>query len=159
MNEHEVKDYDTNFKLNPPLRSAKDQKAMIKAVREGQIDIVYSQHTPCTPEEKVLEFDQANVGAINLQTSAIACIDALGKDHLDACIDLLSLAPAEYLGLDLPAFDLGVSGAFTLLDLQADSILTSANNASKSKNAPFMQKPFSTKIAGLIANGKQQFYN
>jgi dihydroorotase len=159
MNENEMKAYDTNFKLNPPLRSAKDQKAMIKAAREGLIDIVYSQHTPCTPEEKVLEFDQANVGAINLQTSAIACIEALGKDHLDACIDLLSLAPAEYLGLDLPAFNTGVLGAFTLLDLQADSTLTAANNASKSKNSPFIQKPFSSKIVGLIANGKQQFYN
>jgi len=158
MNENEMKDYDTNFKLNPPLRSAKDQKAMIKAAREGLIDIVYSQHTPCTPEEKVLEFDQANVGAINLQTSAIACIEALGKDHLDACIDLLSLAPAEYLGLDLPAFNTGVLGAFTLLDLQADSTLTTVNNASKSKNSPFIQKPFSSKIIGLIANGKQQFY-
>ena len=158
INENEVKDYDTYFKLNPPLRSVKDQKAMVKAAKEGQIDIVYSQHTPCTPEEKMLEFDQANVGAINLQTSALTCIETLGKDHLEACIDLLSLTPAKYLGLDLPAFNIGISGAFTILDMQASSTLTAANNASKSKNSPFMLKTFSTKIVGLIANGKQQFY-
>jgi dihydroorotase len=159
INESELKNYDTNVKLNPPLRSTKDHKAMVKAAIEGKIDIVYSQHTPCTPEEKVLEFDLASSGIINLQTSALSCIEALGVDNIDSCIELMSTQPAKYLNLELPIFEVGVSGSFTILDLKTSYEFNVKNNKSKSVNSPFLGKKFSTKIVGLISNNKQQFYN
>ena len=159
INESELKNYDTNVKLNPPLRSAKDHKAMVKAAIEGKIDIVYSQHTPCTPEEKVLEFDLANCGVINLQTSVLSCIEALGVDNIETSIELMSSQPAKYLNLELPIFEVGVSGSFTILDLKTSYEFNVKNNKSKSVNSPFLGKKFSTKIVGLISNNKQQFYN
>lgn len=159
INESELKNYDTNVKLNPPLRSAKDHKAMVKAAIEGKIDIVYSQHTPCTPEEKVLEFDLANCGVINLQTSVLSCIEALGVENIETSIELMSSQPAKYLNLELPIFEVGVNGSFTILDLKTSYEFNVKNNKSKSVNSPFLGKKFSTKIVGLISNNKQQFYN
>jgi dihydroorotase len=154
-----LKEYNTNFKLNPPLRSAKDQKAMIKAAIEGKVDMVYSQHMPCTPEEKVLEFDMASYGAINLQTSVLSCIAALGADNIERCIDLMSTQPANYLGIEFPTFEIGVAGSFVLLDLDSEFELSSKNSKSKSVNSPFFGRKFSSKILGLISNGQQQFFN
>lgn len=158
FNETELKNYDTNFKLNPPLRSLRDQKALTKAALDQKIDIVYSQHTPCTPEEKVLEFDLANSGVINLQTSVLACIDALGVENIETCIDVMSINPARYLGIEQPPCEVGVSGSFTILDLNTSSEFTIKNNKSKSSNSPFLGKKFSSKIVGLISNNKQKFY-
>jgi len=157
-NEDALLGYDTNFKLNPPLRSLKDQKSLIKAAIEGKVDIVYSQHTPCTPEEKLLEFDLANCGVINLQTAVQSCIQALGKDHIERCIDLMSTRPAHYLGIDLPIFDQGVRGSFTLLDLDDASRYSQDMNLSKSKNSPYFNYEFSSKIRGVISNNQQQFF-
>ena len=159
LNEELLGDYDTNVKLNPPLRSAKDQKAMIKAAMDGKIDIVYSQHTPCTPEEKVLEFDLASIGVINLQTSVLSCIETLGKDNIETCIELMSSQPAKYLNIEMPIFDINTNGSFTILDLKTSSEFNVKNNKSKSINSPFFGKTFSSKIVGLISNGKQQFFN
>lgn len=159
INESELKNYDTNVKLNPPLRSAKDQRTMIKAAMESKIDIVYSQHSPCTPEEKVLEFDLANCGVVNLQTSVLSCIEAIGTDNIETCIELMSSTPAKYLDIELPPFEVGVNGSFTILDLKTNYEFNVKNNKSKSINSPFLGKKFSSKIVGLISNGKQQFFN
>lgn len=159
FNEAVLNEYDTNYKLTPPLRSAKDQKTMIKAALEGKIDIVFSQHTPCTPEEKVLEFDLASHGVINLQTSVLVCIEALDKDNIESCINLMSTKPADYLGIKMPVFEVGAIGSFTILDLKSSFDFNAKVNASKSVNTPFWGKKFSSKVVGLISNGKQQFFN
>lgn len=159
FNEAVLNEYDTNYKLTPPLRSAKDQKTMIKAALEGKIDIVYSQHTPCTPEEKVLEFDLASHGVINLQTSVLACIEALGKDNIESCINLMSTMPAEYLGIKMPVFEVGAIGSFTILDLHSSFEFNAKINASKSINTPFLEKKFSSKVVGLISNNHHLFFS
>lgn len=158
LDESYLKEYDTYYKLSPPLRSLADKKTLLKAALNGSIDIVYSQHTPCTPEEKELEFDLANKGAINAQTAVLDCIDTLGKDNIEKCIELMSTNPAEYLGLKLNALDEGVQGSFTLLDLGETYEFTPEKNISKSVNSPYFHRRFSSKIKGLISNHRVEFY-
>jgi len=153
-----LEEYDTNYKLNPPLRNSKDRDKLRKAVLDGKIDIVYSQHSPCTPEEKVLEFDLASKGMIQLQTSFLTCVEALGEKNIEKCIEVTSTNPAQYLGIEFEIFDKGVRGDFTLVDIEGNYTLTLDNNQSKSKNSPFINRPFKGKIKGLIAHGKQCFF-
>jgi len=158
LEESALNEYDTYLKLNPPLRSSKDQRAMVKAALEGKLDMVYSQHTPCTPEEKILEFDLASYGAIHLQTSFLTCIDSLGVENIEICIELMSSKPASYLDIELPAFEIGAVGSFTLLDLKTESIFRPKDNLSKSVNSPFFNRKFGSSILGLISNNKQLFF-
>jgi dihydroorotase len=158
LNQSTLKDYDTNFKLSPPLRSDKDRKKLVKACLEGKIDILYSQHTPKTTEDKVLEFDLASCGAINLQTSFLSTIESLGAENIEKCIELMSTNPAEYLGIELPIINEKTSGEFILFDLKDSYQFTESENQSKSKNSPYLGHHFSTKIRGLISNGGEEFF-
>ena len=153
-----LQDYDTNYKLNPPLRSSTTKKAIVHAVLKGKIDMVCSQHTPCTTEEKCLEFDLASTGIINLQTSFLACLEALGEEHIEKCIELFSTNPAQYLGIPFPSVDIQTKGSFTLVDLEDEFELTAENNRSKSQNSPFFGRKMKGKIKGLISNGREIFY-
>lgn len=157
--ERSLEDYDTNYKLSPPLRSEKDRKKLIKALLDGKIDIVYSQHSPKTTEDKVLEFDLASNGAIHLQTSFLTCLEALGVDNVEKVIDLMSYQPSTFFEIKLPVFDQGVCGEFVIVDLEDTFVFTRELNASKSKNSPFFDKHFKGKIKGLIAHKTQTFFD
>lgn len=159
LDESRLKDYDQNFKLSPPLRSEKDRKKLVKACLDGKIEIIYSQHIPRTTEEKELEFDLASFGAINLQTSFQVTVEALGYEHIEKCIELMSINPAHYLGIELPVFDLNCRGEFVILDLDSKSTFSITESKSKSKNSPFWAHDFSTKVVGLIAHGREEFFD
>lgn len=158
LEESKLTDYDTNYKLSPPLRSDKDRKKLVKACLDGKIDIIYSQHTPKTTEDKVLEFDLASCGVINLQTAFLSAIDVLGSDNIEKCIELMSTNPAEYFGIEFPIFNEKTSGEFVIFDLKNSYEFTESENKSKSKNSPFFNHKFSTKIIGLIGHGGQEFF-
>jgi dihydroorotase len=158
LNENMLSEYDTNFKLNPPLRSEKEVKKLRKAVLDGDIHIVYSQHIPRTIEEKRLEFDQAEVGAINAQTSFLAVLDALGQDQIEMCIEVCSTNPANYLNIDLPTLELNATGAFTIIDLGDTTDWTKERNRSRSHNSPFFGRTFSATIKGVVAHNTQAFF-
>lgn len=159
FSEMDQKEYDTNLKLTPPLRSERDVKRLRKALIDGDIDMVYSQHIPRTTEEKILEFDMAEVGAINLQTSFLALLNALGLDQLERCIELSSTNPAKFLGIDIPAFEKGEFASHTILDIGSKSNFDTEDNCSKSKNSPFLGRQFDGSIVGLISNQTQSFFN
>ncbi len=158
LSENEVVEYNTNYKLSPPLRSDRDIKKLRKAILERDIDIIYSQHTPRTSEDKNLEFDHAEFGAINLQTSFSACLTTLGSENIELIIEIMSTNPANYLGLEMPIFDKKVSGNYTLIDLGDQTIFTKDDNSSKSQNSPFFDRPLEGKIRGLIAHNSQIFF-
>lgn len=152
LDQSELVDYDTSYKLSPPLRSKKDVAALQKAALDGDIDIIYSQHTPCTPEEKMLEFDHADEGATNLQTAFLATVQALGLDHIERCIEMMSTRPAAYLGIELPPFGEGVLGSYTLVDIGDKTVFTPATNLSNSVNSPYFHREFQGKIKAVISN-------
>lgn len=146
FNEDFVLDFDTNFKLNPPLRAKEDQEALIKALIEGTIDFVYSQHIPLTPEEKILEFDLADNGNIGLQTTFQALIEKLGKNQLDLVLKVLSENQSHYFNINLGQFEENKKGRFCIVDLNNSETFNLQNNKSLSKNSAFINKTFNTKI-------------
>lgn len=146
FNEDSVLDFDTNFKLNPPLRAKEDQEALLSALMDGTIDFVYSQHTPLTPEEKVLEFDLAENGNIGLQTTFQALIEKLGKNQIELISNVLSLNQSHYFNIDLGHFEEGKKGRFSIVDLNNSETFNLQNNKSLSKNSAFVNKIFNTKI-------------
>jgi dihydroorotase len=146
FNEDSVLDFDTNFKLNPPLRAKVDQEALLSALMDGTIDFVYTQHTPLTSEEKVLEFDLAENGNIGLQTSFQALIEKLGKNQIELISNVLSLNQSNYFNIDLGHFEEGKKGRFSIVDLNNSETFNLQNNKSLSKNSAFVNKIFSTKI-------------
>src|SRR4029434_2857371 len=93
-------DYDTNFKMNPPLREEADRLAMIEGIRDGSIDAIATDHAPHHPDEKALEFDHAPFGIVGLETAVPLCLDRLvhaGVIGLERFVDLLSAGPARVL--------------------------------------------------------------
>ena len=146
FNEDLVLDFDTNYKLNPPLRAKEDQEALIKALIDGTIDFVYSQHTPLTPEEKILEFDLADNGNIGLQTTFQALIEKLGKNQLDLVLKVLSVNQSHYFNINLGQFEENKKGRFCIVDLNNSETFNLQNNKSLSKNSAFINKTFNTKI-------------
>ena len=139
LNELDVSDYRTFFKVKPPLRSEEDRQAVIEALREGVIDIISSMHTPQDEESKRLPFEAAASGAVALETLLPA---ALRLYHAEA-IDLptlwraLSLGPARRLGLGCGRLARGAPADLVLFDPGKPFILDRFALKSKSKNTPF----------------------
>ena len=93
--------YDTNTKMNPPLREEADRVAMIEGLRDGSIDVIATDHAPHHADEKALEFDRAPFGIVGLETAVPLCLDRLvhaGVIGLPRLVELLSVNPARVLG-------------------------------------------------------------
>ncbi|PWE32299.1 dihydroorotase [Maritimibacter sp. 55A14] len=139
LNELDVGDYRTFFKVKPPLRSEDDRLAMVEAVASGTIDIISSMHTPQDEESKRLPFEEAASGAVALETLLPASLrlyhaGALGLPQL---FRALSLNPARRLGLPGGQLAVGAPADLVLFDPDAPFILDRFKLNSKSKNTPF----------------------
>lgn len=139
LNEFDVGDYRTFFKLTPPLRSEEDRLAMVAAVAAGVIDVICSQHTPADEEEKRLPFEEAVPGAVGLQTILPAAMRLYhaGAVDLPGLWRALSLNPAQRLGLPQGRLDAGAPADLVLFDPDAPFVLDRFTLRSKSKNTPF----------------------
>lgn len=139
LNELDVADYRTFFKVKPPLRSEDDRLAVIDAVRTGLIDIISSMHTPQDEESKRLPFEEAASGAVALETLLPAAMRLYHADHLDlpALFAALSLNPARRLGLDCGRLAPGAPADLVLFDPDVPFVLDRATLQSKSRNTPF----------------------
>jgi dihydroorotase len=146
FNEDSVLDFDTNFKLNPPLRAKEDQTALLSALTDGTIDFVYTQHTPLTPEEKILEFDLAENGNIGLQTCFQALVEQLGKNQIELITKVLSLNQSKYFNINLGSFEEHQKGRFCIIDLNESETFNFQSNKSLSKNSAFINQKFNSKI-------------
>ncbi|MBS1653036.1 MAG: dihydroorotase [Bacteroidetes bacterium] len=154
LDDAELSNFDTNLKLNPPLRNKKDKIALKNALESGIIDVVVSDHCPQDIESKELEFDYAKFGAINLQTCFASAYTALGNDLLDVLINSLTIKPRKILGLNSEGLAIGEPACLTLFSTSEITELTDKNNFSKSKNSPFFNKKLSGKVLGVINNNK-----
>ena len=139
LNELDVSDYRTFFKVKPPLRSEEDRQAVIEALREGLIDIVSSMHTPQDEESKRLPFEAAASGAVALETLLPAALRLYHAEALDlpTLWRALSLNPANRLGLDCGRLSKGAPADLVLFDPGKPFILDRFALRSKSKNTPF----------------------
>lgn len=159
LNEFDLGDYRTFFKLKPPLRSEDDRMAMVEAVAEGEIDIISSMHTPQDEESKRLPFEEAASGAVALETLLPAAM-RLTHQGVDLAVlwRALSLNPARRLGLDAGRLAVGAPADLVLFDPDAPFVLDRFTLLSKSKNTPFdgerMQgRVIATLVAGRVVHG------
>ena len=132
--------YDTNTKMNPPLRSESDRVAVLEGLRDGTIDCIATDHAPHTVDDKNVEYDQAAFGIVGLETAVPLCLDRLvgaGLVELSQLVALFSTNPARVLGLPGGTLAPGSLADVTLLDLKKRRTVDPARFASRSRNTPF----------------------
>ncbi len=132
--------YDTNKKMNPPLRTARDRKEVIAGVIDGTIDAIASDHAPHVPEEKDVEFDAAAFGVIGLETSLGVVMTVLVRRGLLTplqMIERMSVAPNRILGLGRGTLSPGSCADITIIDPDVSWTVDSSNFYSKSRNTAF----------------------
>lgn len=149
-NEEELHSFDTNFKTSPPLREAKDQKELIKAVEKGTIDMIISDHTPELIENKDVEFDQAAYGMTMLETVLPAMLDkSLAGLDLESIIQAMSINPRKRFDLPMPSLEKNADFDFTLFDPKEKWTYTASGRKSKALNSPLLGKELTGKVVSL----------
>lgn len=148
-------DFDTNYKVNPPLREKSDQDTLIKGLKDGTIDVLVSNHTPLDDESKFLEFDLADFGMINLQTFASQIASLSSLVDMDVLIEKVTEAPRKLLNLDAVSIDIGEKANLTLFDPACEWTFSQEENVSKSKNSPWIGKTLIGKTVAVFNNSKQ----
>ena len=159
LNEFDVGDYRTFFKLIPPLRSEDDRMAMVEALAAGEIDIVGSFHTPQDEEEKRLPFEEAASGAVGLETLLPAALQLFHGGHLTlpALWRALALNPARLLGLPAGRLVAGAPADLVLFDPDTPFVLDRAALRSKSKNTPYDLRRMQGRVLRTWVDGREVF--
>jgi len=149
-----LSDFDTNFKVNPPLREKPDNDALIKGLKDGTIDVLTSGHTPHEEESKNLEFDLSDFGMINLQTFASNLVTLSQAVDLEVLIEKVTVNPRKLLGLEVPKIDVEEKANLTLFDPNKIWTFDEKANFSKSKNSPWLNKEIKGKAVAVFNNGR-----
>ncbi len=155
-----VQTYDTNTKMNPPLRTKEDVEEILKGLKDGTIDCIASDHAPHSPEEKETEFEKAPNGIIGLETEVGLALSELFHKNiltLEEIIEKMSISPRKILNLPLPLFDEGQEANMTILDLNEIWTMDLSKSKSKSKNSPFGNRLFTGRTVAVL-NNKKMFY-
>ncbi len=162
LSDEEVRDFDSNKKMKPPLRTRYDIEVLQKAIKKGLIEVVASDHAPHPDYKKELEFTEAAFGVTGLETSFAVLYTELvkkGKITLDILIKVLSSAPAKIFNLPLGEIKEGGTADFTIVDLKSTWQVTSEVFASKAKNSPFIGRKLEGNVKYCIVEGKTVFKN
>ena len=159
LNEYDLEDYPTFFKLDPPLREEEDRAAIAEAVAEGLIDVICSSHRPQDEDSKRQPFEIAAVGAVGLETLLPGALKLFhdGLIGLPALFERLSLAPARLLGLDGGRLAKGAPADLVLFDPDAPYVLDRFALKSKSKNTPFDRRLMTGRALRTWVGGVQVF--
>jgi dihydroorotase len=153
-----VGEYDTNFKMNPPLRSASDAEAIVVALSDGTVDAIATDHAPHAAHEKQVEFERASFGITGLETALALAITKLHREHtipLNRIVELFTAGPARVF--DLPgrgSLAHGSHADVTVFDPKKRWTFEAAKSRSLSHNTPFDGWQFTGKIVATIVGGK-----
>ncbi|MBI4027827.1 MAG: dihydroorotase [Verrucomicrobia bacterium] len=157
LTDESIKGYDTNFKMNPPLREKDDVEALLQGIADGVIEILASDHAPHCSFEKEVEFDDAPFGVIGLETElGIFLTELVHKKviPLPKMIAMFTVHPARLLGLDRGALGVGAKADITILDPDREWVVDREQSASQSRNTPFHGRPLKGKAVTTIVGGK-----
>ncbi len=159
LNEFDIADYRTFFKLTPPLRSETDREAVVDAVAEGLVDIIVSSHLPQDEEAKRLPFEEAATGAVGLETFLPACLRLVHAGRMDMAtlFRRASAAPARLLGLPGGRLEKGAPADLVLFDPDAPFVLDRDRLCSRSKNTPFDRTRMQGRVLGTWVGGRRVF--
>lgn len=149
-----LESFDTNYKVNPPLRSKDDVNALRKALENGTIDVVVSDHAPQDVESKELEFDLADHGMLGLQTAFACMVTAMPRITAEKVAECLAENPRRILDLTSSTIKENQQANLTLFSLSEKTTLTEDNIASRSRNTPFIGKTLNGRVIGVVNNGK-----
>jgi dihydroorotase len=164
LNEDDITDYDTNFKMNPPLRTAADNEALLAGLLDGSIDALATDHAPHTEFEKNLDFASAPFGITGLETALPSLYERLvrpGKLPWDVLVRAFSETPRRILGMEAPGFREGESADFVVFNPAGQTKVDPETMASKSRNTPFIGKSLTGAVeqvalcTDLLLPGKQ----
>ncbi len=155
--------YDTNAKVNPPLRRPEDAAACLAGLLDGAIDCIATDHAPHAVEDKLCEFDHAAVGISGLETALALCMTDVGAVHepplpLPALIEKLTVAPVRALGLDariegLGTLSVGAPGDVALIDPEAEWTVEPERFASKGRNTPLAGRTLRGRVMATVYEG------
>ncbi|HEU5148734.1 MAG TPA: dihydroorotase [Chryseosolibacter sp.] len=154
LDDNLLTDFDTNYKVNPPLRERADNDAIIKGLRDGTIDVLTSGHMPQDEESKNLEFDRAEFGMISLQTFCANLVSLSKHVDWDILIHKVTSGPRKVLGLENVRIAEGALANLTLIDPALKWVLNDESNYSKSKNSPWYGKELTGKAVAVFNQGK-----
>lgn len=146
--------YDTNLKLNPPLRTVSDRAALRLAVENGLVDCIATHHLPQNWDNKICEFEYAKSGMIGLQTAFAVVNTVLPNLSNEKIIALFSGNARNIFDLPTTHVSVGSKAELTLFSRTAETLLTAGNNQSKSANSPFLEKTLTGKAVGIVHKGK-----
>lgn len=158
FDEKAIDNFEVNLKFDPPLRSKKDRKNLIKALQKGHIDIIASMHTPLDPEEKVMAFSDATPGAISLPL-----VYSMLRSHLAEELDATDLVqalchhPRTWLGIPIPTVQKGEIAELTIFSPEEKWTYTKDHSFSISQNSSFFGTEFTGRVKGTIAKSKVIF--
>ncbi len=160
LTEDAVSGYDTNAKMNPPLRSEADRQAVLDALLDGTVDCIATDHAPHARDEKEVEFERAPNGITGLETALGLALRVLHREHgmpLTGVIALMSTNPARFLPPGHGTLSPGSPADLILFDPTAEWTYLAANSLSKSKNSPFDGTPMLGKVQRTLRAGRTIF--
>jgi dihydroorotase len=161
LSDSDIRDYDANFKMNPPLRSTSDREALLVALADGTVDAIATDHAPHAMHEKCIEFERAAFGITGLETALGLALAALCRDHkvrLARVVELFTAGPARVV--DLRGRGTLARGSYadvTIFDAKKRWTFEAAKSRSRSRNTPFDGRPLIGKVMASIVGGKMVY--
>ncbi|RYY54728.1 MAG: dihydroorotase [Chitinophagaceae bacterium] len=152
--EDDLKDYDTNLKVNPPLRSMADRQALRDGIADGTIDCIASHHLPHEYDSKVLEFEYAKFGMAGLETTFAVLNTIIPGITAERIVELLSTNPRKLFGLTTSGIKEGSDCKLTIFDNSSSWTVKPSDLRSKSKNNPFVNRELKGKVIGIVNNNR-----
>ncbi|MFH1742465.1 MAG: dihydroorotase [bacterium] len=159
LTENAVEGYNTNAKMNPPLRTEEDRQALLEGLRDGTIDAIASDHAPHTRGDKAQEFDQASFGIVGLETTVPLMLTYLPKENLDLLrlLACMTTAPCEILKIPAGKLEIGAIADLTVWNPEGDSVIDSSRFYSKGRNTPFNGWKVTGRVEGTMVAGRFVF--
>lgn len=157
LDEEELVTFDTNLKMNPPLRTRQDVKALREALKSGTIDCIASDHAPHSKPEKEVEFDSASFGTTGLETSLSVAITELVETKIlnwSQLVERMSFLPAEILGIDKGTLSCGSNADIVIIDPAKEWLVIEEDFLSQSHNSAFLGRKLKGVVEHTILRGK-----
>jgi dihydroorotase len=153
----DLQNFDTNLKINPPIRSDGDRAALIEGLKDGTLDSIASDHAPHAPQEKEVEFDDAPNGAIGLETTfSVVMTELVKAGHMDLprALALITHRPAGVLGLSAGTLAVGRDADLTLFDPDEEWVVRAGDFHSKSINSPYIGRKLFGRVKHTVVGGR-----